>query len=233
MTDNTIAIVQARMGSSRLPNKSMLYLHGFPVIEWVLRRAGKADRIDKLIFAIPDSKENDSLNFYLEFLGANVFRGSEIDLVDRFYGAACEWKAKNIVRISADCPFVCGSEIDHLIEYFGSGAHDYVYNNIPLNNLYPDGLGAEIFSFEILKKVHEEAKDSYDREHVTTYIKSHAELFKIGTFDPVDERLHFPEIRVDLDTYQDYEALLRLEVGIEMESYEIIEAVQSVKDKDH
>ena len=217
-----VGIVQARMGSSRLPNKSMLSLHGNPVVKWVFYRASKAQLLDALVFAIPDIEQDDPLSVFLMGLSANVFRGSELDLIDRFYNAAKEWKADHIVRVTADCPFVSGEEIDHLIDFYNSGKYDYAYNHIPLKNNYPDGIGAEIMSFEVLEKLHQESIEPYDREHISTYIRSHPKIFKIGTFDPKDPRLHFPAIRVDLDTQQDYEKLSELNVNIDMNAHEII-----------
>ena len=210
----------------------MLHLKGCPVIEWVFRRASQAREIHGLVFAIPQTEENDPLAYYLTTLGANIFRGSEVDLIERFYEAAQKWKATNVIRISADCPFISSSEIDHLITFFKSGHYDYAYNNVPVNNRYPDGIGAEIMPFAILERLHKEAKEPYDREHVSTYIRSRPEMFNIGTFDPIDKRLHYPEIRVDLDTPQDYEKLLRLDVNLEMEAHEIVEAAQAFKKSD-
>lgn len=227
--DNKIlAIVQARMGSSRLPNKSMLSLHGVPLVEWVFHRVSKSRLLDDLVFAIPDIKEDDSLALFLNGLSAKVFRGSEMDLIDRFYNVAKEWKVSQIVRVTADCPFVSGEEIDNLIDFFNSDHYDYAYNHIPLNNLYPDGIGAEIMSWDVLNKLHQLVTQQYDREHVSTYIRSNPESFKIGTFDPKDKRLHFPSIRMDLDTQQDYENLSKLNVNIDMESHEIIAEARAI-----
>jgi spore coat polysaccharide biosynthesis protein SpsF len=225
---NVVAIVQARMSSKRLPKKSMLDLHGHPVIEWVFRRARKARLLDYLVFAIPRSKQDDPLNDFLEGLGANVFRGDEFDLVDRFYFSAKKWKAAYIVRICADCPFISGSEIDCLVEFFMARELDYAYNNIPENNCYPDGLGAEMVSSVVLEKLYLEVEDPSDREHVTSYIRKNSNTFAIGTFDPADQRLQHPELRLDLDDLQDYERLLKMNVSIEMEAHEIIKAARGL-----
>jgi len=230
--ENIIAIVQARMGSSRLPNKSMLYLHGHPVIEWIFQRASMAREIDRLVFAIPQTGKDNPLACYLKTLGANLFRGSESDLIERFYEAAKKWQATCVVRISADCPFISGSEIDRLITFFKSGNYDFAYNNVPVNNCYPDGIGAEIMSFTVLEKLHKEAKNQYDREHVSTYIHSHPQTFKIGTFDPEEQILQCPETRIDLDTPEDYEKLMRMDVNINMDAHEIVNAANLIGKKD-
>ena len=227
--EKIVVIVQARIGSSRLPNKTMLSLHGYPVIEWVFRRINKAEFPDCLVFAIPDTSPNDLLADFLKSLSANVYRGNELDLLDRFYHSAKTWQATQIVRVTADCPFVSGSEIDHLIEFFQANECDYAYNHIPVNNRYPDGIGAEIMSFEVLERLYNEAVEPYDREHVSTYIMSHPELFEMGTFDPKDPRIHFPSIRVDLDTPEDYEKLLSMKVNIDMEAYEIVRSAQALE----
>ena len=88
MKNKTVAIIQARMGSSRLPNKMLLYLHGYPICEWVYKRVKMSKKIDQIIFALPDTEDNYVLARYLESIGADVFRGSENNLVDRYYRAA-------------------------------------------------------------------------------------------------------------------------------------------------
>ena len=215
-------IVQAWMGSRRLPNKSMLRFHGYPVIEWIFRRAGNARLTNELVFAIPNTKHDDPLALYLKKLGANIFRGSESDLIGRLYHAARKWESEQIVRITADCPLVSGPEIDHLIEFLQAGEFDYAYNHIPVNNKYPDGIGAEMMPFHILERLHKEVENPHDREHVTTYIRSNPNIFQIGTFDPKDPRIFSPDLKLDLDTPQDYEKLLNLNVNIEMEAHEIV-----------
>ena len=138
------AIIQARMGAKRFPNKMLLNFHGYPIIEWVYRRVLQSKMLDGIIFAIPDTDEDDLLQWFLESIGAKVFRGSETDLVDRYYKVAKSFFVKDIVRICADNPLICASEIDRLIAYFNQNNCDYAYNHIPRNNSYPDGLGAEI-----------------------------------------------------------------------------------------
>ena len=100
----TICIIQARMGSKRLPNKSMLYLHGYPIIYWVYKRVLETKSLDEVVISIPDTKDNDILNDYLEINNIKVFRGDENDLVDRLLKTAKYFSADNIVRVCADNP---------------------------------------------------------------------------------------------------------------------------------
>lgn len=222
MNQNVAIIVQARMSSTRLPNKMMLWLHGYPVIEWVFRRVNQAKFAKQVIFALPDNPADDVLAEYLTKLGAQVFRGSEDDVVARYWGVAQSCGANQIVRVCADNPFVSGSEIDRLIEFYNCSDYDYAYNHIPKGNSYPDGLGAEIVSKEALTKINHEARNPEHREHVFNYIWANANEFRIGTCDPLDISLNHPELKLDMDTPQDYQQLLQWPVRPDMTAAEIV-----------
>lgn len=222
MSQNVAIIVQARMGATRLPNKMMLWLHGHPVIEWVFRRASQARLAKQVVVALPDNATDDVLAEYLARLGAQVYRGSEMDVVARYWGAAQACGAEQIVRVCADNPFVSGSEIDRLIEFYNSGDYEYAYNHIPKGNAYPDGLGAEIVSKEVLGRIVREARNPEHREHVFNYIWANADEFRIGTCDPLDASLVHPELKLDLDTLQDYQRLLQWPVRPDMTAAEIV-----------
>jgi spore coat polysaccharide biosynthesis protein SpsF len=217
-----VAIIQARMGSKRLPNKMLLHLHGYPIIEWVYRRILKSNRVDKIIFAIPESEENHILSFYLKKIGAEVFEGSETDLVDRFYHAAKLYKAKNIIRICADNPLVCSSAIDSLVDFYDKTPCDYAFNHIPRNNNWPDGLGAEICSIDLLEDIYLNSTKSGHREHIFNYIWDNKSDYTIKTFDPIKEIVH-PELKFDVDTMDDYQRLLEKPYRIDMSALEIIQ----------
>ena len=219
---HVVGIVQARMGSSRLPNKMMLSLHGYPIIEWVGRRIAKSKRLDDIVFAIPDTIIDDILEYYLCQLGMKVIRGSEDDVLDRFYTAATLTHASHIVRICADNPLVSHEAIDELIKNYFSHQCDYAYNHIPKGNLYPDGLGAEIVSMDLLKTIWKETTDSSKREHIFNYIWENPEIFSIYTFDPLDFKISGPDIKLDIDTISDYKKLLSINIDIDMTAKDII-----------
>ncbi|MCM8526749.1 MAG: NTP transferase domain-containing protein [Lentisphaeraceae bacterium] len=221
----TVAIIQARMGSQRLPNKMMLYLNGYPVIEWVYRRVLKSKCIDDVIVAIPETKGNRVLYDYLSSLGANVYSGSENDLVNRFYSAAKKSNADHIVRVCADNPYICWQAIDDLLSVYRKRNCDYAYNHIPLGNKYPDGFGAEVFSMKILSEIDAKAGNKEQREHATKFIWDNKDEYSIVTLDPVEEILKRPDIRLDIDTIEDYEKLLSYDVGIDTKSTEIVKKV--------
>ena len=219
---NVLAIVQARMGSTRLPNKLMLNLHGYPVVEWVYRRVMKAKNIDKVIFAIPDAATDDVLQDYLRSMGAEVYRGSEFDLVDRFYQVIKTYPAKSIVRICADNPLISPTEIELAVDYFRKNQCDYAFNHVPKDGGWPDGLGAEISSISVINLIHRFAKDDSQREHVFNYVWDHQNDFTIRSI-PVPKELSYPKLKFDIDTYDDYENLISMPLDISFSSKQVIE----------
>jgi len=222
MKPDVAIIVQARMGATRLPNKMMLWLHGYPVVEWVFRRVSQSRLARQIVFALPDNPADDILAGYLAGLGARIYRGSETDVVARYHGAAQSCDAQQIVRVCADNPFVSGSEIDRLIRFYNDSNLDYAYNHIPKGNTYPDGLGAEIVSREVLDRINREAHEAQHREHVFNYLWASAHKFSIGTCDPLDPALAHPELKLDLDTPQDYQRLLHWPMRPDMSAAEIV-----------
>ena len=182
-------IIQARLDSTRLPNKVLIDLCGLPIIQWVYNGVKKSKFVDKIIFAIPNTKKNDLLNSYLRKYNFNIFRGSTDDVLKRFYMAAKKFNSNKVIRVCSDNPFISGKEIDNLIKFYDQHNYDYVYNHIPLNNTYPDGLGAEIIDFRILQK------------------KS---KFKIATFNPNTNSLRHPNIKLDIDNYEDLEKFVQI-----------------------
>lgn len=217
-----VAIIQARVGSTRLPCKMMLSLHSKPIIEWVIKRVQKSKLIDEIVVAIPASSENDVLEQHIKTLNVDVFRGSEDNVLNRFYEAVKNKNATHIVRICADNPLIDGTEIDNLIEFYNNNPCDYAYNHIPRNNKYPDGLGAEIISFELLKTLNDVVQSQAHKEHCLSYINDNKDKFVIKTFDPLDERLHHPELKFDVDIFDDYYNLVMKDINIDTSSVELI-----------
>jgi len=191
------------MGSSRLPNKMSLDLAGFPIIDWVLTRTKQCKLIDKIVLATSKSKEN---NYLIEFANKHMvqsFIGSEDNVLSRFLDIASNEKADIIVRICADNPLVDWVEVDKVIDYFLKSDLDYAFNHIPaLDNKYIDGVGAEVISAQALSKIGNMNLNSDYLEHVTKFIWSNKDLFKIGTLEAPAE-LSFPKIRLDIDTKED------------------------------
>ena len=225
---DTIAIIQARMGSTRLPNKMLLSLHGKPIIEWVVKRVQKSKLLDAIVVAIPNTKKDEILENYLKDLGVEVFKGSEENVLNRFYASVKDKQPKNIVRICADNPLICPNEIDNLISFYKNNNCDYAYNHIPKNNLYPDGLGAEMISFELLEWLEKNVTDTKHREHCLSYITDNSDKFVIKTFNPSQE-LQYPNIKLDIDTFEDFAKLSQKKFDIDTEATELIKLFKEQK----
>ena len=180
----TIAIVQARTGSTRLPNKVMRAVVGVPLIELLLRRLSKSKRIDQVILATTTQPGDSAMADYVRKLGYEVFQGSEADVLDRYYQAARKHRPDTVVRITGDCPLIDPGLVDQTIVAYEDQSVDFLSNaHIPT---FPDGLDTAVFSFASLECAHRDATTPYDREHVATYIRNSGR-FRLGSFtNPVD-----------------------------------------------
>jgi spore coat polysaccharide biosynthesis protein SpsF len=264
-----VALVQARLGSARLPGKMLLPLHGVPLIDWVLRRVARAELLDAVVLATSTKPRDNALAGHVESLGFPVFRGPENDVLERFRQAGLWAGASHVVRVCADNPLIWGGEIDNLIRHYfslagevdhiagnaGTASHDiaeraahentsepapnpcapdalpdklYVYNHIPRNNLYPDGLGAEMISYALLEELAARAVIPAHREHCFSFIWDNPQLFSIQTFDPADPFLRRPDIRLDIDTGEDYQRMARLPVEPASAPQDVIRAYDAV-----
>lgn len=166
---NIIAIVQARMGSTRLPGKVMQPVCGVPMVGLLLERLAASRRIDEIVLATSTEERDEPLVEYVEELGYRVFRGSEDDVLDRFYQVARELRPSTIVRITGDCPLVDPQLCDRVIEELEASGADYASNIDPPT--YPDGLDVEAFAADALSTAWREASAPAEREHVTPYIR--------------------------------------------------------------
>jgi glutamate-1-semialdehyde aminotransferase/spore coat polysaccharide biosynthesis protein SpsF (cytidylyltransferase family) len=165
-----VAIVQARMRSSRLPGKTIADVAGRPLLSHVVERVQSASRVDKVVVATTDQCADDPIAALCQIEGIQCFRGSEDDVLDRFYQAAQANGADIVVRITADCPLIDPAVIDKVIARFQVGDCDYVSNT--LRYTYPDGLDTEVFSFAALERTWREGKKPSEREHVTPYLRT-------------------------------------------------------------
>lgn len=200
-----VAVIQARMGSHRLPGKILSDLHGQPVLAHVIERASAIKNVDKVVVATTTSPEDNPVIQVTKKYGGEVFRGSEVDVLDRVYQAAITYSASTIVRLTADCPLLDPEISSKVLDLFLEGNFDYVCNNHPAT--FPDGLDTEVTSLKILRKAWENARAKSDREHVTSYIWSNPKLFKIGTVTNIDD---LSQMRWTLDQIEDLNFLNKL-----------------------
>ena len=175
----TLAIVQARMGSTRFPNKVMRPINGVPMIELLLCRLAEAKRIDLIILATSDDPRNQTLADHVRGLGYEVYQGSENDVLDRYCQAAKQHRPDTIVRITGDCPLIDPELVDEIIDAYEAQGVEYLSNTLPPT--YPDGLDIEVFSFRAMQQAAQQATKPAEREHVTPFIRESG-LFKTGNF---------------------------------------------------
>ncbi|MEY4669667.1 MAG: hypothetical protein RL518_2366 [Pseudomonadota bacterium] len=228
MTTDTVAIIQARMGSSRLPGKVLLPLRGQRVIDHVVDQVRHSKHISCVVVATTTHSSDDLLVEHLEQREVAVFRGSERDVLDRFYQCARSVGARTIVRITADCPLIDPSIIDLVIARFMKEKVMYASNVEPPT--FPDGLDVEVFSFEALECSWREATLPSEREHVTQFIRKHPERFpRAGIESPIP----LAHLRWTLDEPADYTWLSQivnaLPVGLSPVSLSVtLDAVKSL-----
>ena len=171
-----VALVQARMGSTRLPGKVLKSIVGKPMIELLLARLSQSSELDEIVVATSEEKQNDHLQAVVESLGFRCTRGSEKDVLSRFYESAKFVGADVIVRITGDCPLVDPALVDHCIKGYKNSNVDYFSNINPAT--YPDGLDIEVMSFESIERANDETNSKSDREHVTPYIRNSDSFLK-------------------------------------------------------
>lgn len=199
---NVQAIVQARFGSARLPGKVFSEVGGKSLLGWVINRLRETKSVERIIIATGASKENDGIEKFALDEGVEPFRGSEEDVLDRFVKAAKEYPASAIVRATADNPLLDSSTLDSMIkDHIENRAdHTTVSGRVPL------GTAAEVVSPSALEKAWEQTNEKPFREHVTTYIHSHPELFRIVKTEP-HGYLKGREYRFTVDTKEDLELM--------------------------
>jgi len=204
---NTVVIIQARMGSTRLPGKVMKDLLGKTVLAHDIARVKQAKMVDAIIIATSVAAADDAIAAEAMRCGVKVFRGSEADVLSRYYLAATENGAETIVRITSDCPLIDPKVIDDILVSFKDGNYDILTNagSDLSERTYPRGLDAEVFSYEALQKAYNNAKETYQREHVTPYIYENAQhIFHYK--NEVDYSQH----RWTLDTEEDWMLIQKL-----------------------
>ena len=196
-----VAIVQARMGSTRLPNKVMKLIEGTPMIELLLARLVKSKQIDQIVLATSLDERNTRLVEHVQSLGYVCVRGSENDVLDRYLHAAKESNADIIIRITGDCPLIDPALVDSAITKFRMLGVDYLSNTSPAT--FPDGLDIEVFTFNALERAGRETKEVFDHEHVTPYLRKPG-LYKTESITH-DEDLS--DLRWTVDEPADFEVV--------------------------
>lgn len=194
-----LAILQARMSSSRLPGKVLKTINGKPILAYEIDRIKQSKKIDKIVLATSMNPEDDPLETLARDNNIDCYRGDLHNVLKRFYDCATEYNADIIVRLTGDCPIIDPMIIDDVISLFQNENSDYTSNAV--ERTYPDGLDVEVFSYKALKTAYLNAQKEDEKEHVTKYIYSHSESFKISH---LKNDIDYSYIRWTLDTIDDF-----------------------------
>jgi spore coat polysaccharide biosynthesis protein SpsF len=200
--NKVVAIIQARMGSSRLPGKVLRDIHGKPMLVWVVERARKAATLSEVAVATTIDQSDDMLEQVCANLGIPCLRGSVYDVLDRYYQAARQCEADVIVRLTADCPLIDPALIDLVVTRFLEEKVDFAANRLPppYQRTYPIGLDVEVVSLSAVERAWKEAKEKHEREHVLPYLYDTPGRFKILV---VDYERNLGKYRWTVDTQPD------------------------------
>ncbi len=199
----TVLIIQARMQSSRLPGKVLMPLSGKPMLEWVITRAEQSQVINDCMVATTVDAADDPIEHWCAENEVPVYRGSQFDVLDRYYHAAQQAGADVIIRVTADCPLIDPALIDRLFAFYVKEQADFAANRLPppWHRTYPIGLDAEIVSMDMLEMAWKNAEEKYEREHVMPWFYDTPGRCKVSILDnPEDYGMH----RWTVDTPEDY-----------------------------
>ncbi|SHI42190.1 spore coat polysaccharide biosynthesis protein SpsF [Clostridium cavendishii DSM 21758] len=208
-----LCIVQARMGSTRLPGKVLKEINGHPMIYYTLTSLKKSRYIDEVVLATSNKKIDTPLAEYVKTLGFEVFRGSEANVLERYKLAADKYGGDVIVRVTGDCPLINPIITDNVITKYLMYEDEYDYVRLDVPNTFTRGFDTEVFSKEALDKVYEIAcsnkninKKEFEpfREHVTYYIYNHQNEFKVGVVEGESKYCKDKEINMSVDTIEDF-----------------------------
>jgi spore coat polysaccharide biosynthesis protein SpsF (cytidylyltransferase family) len=210
MEIKTILITQARTGSTRLPGKVLMEVNNTPLLKIHLDRLSKSKNVDKIIVATTMNEEDDVIEKIGKEWGYEVYRGSENDVLDRFYQAVKNIKPNWVVRVTSDCPLIDPLLLDKVIEITKAENKDYGSNVI--DETFPDGQDVEVFKFSALEKAWNEANKLSEREHVTPFIRNNSDLKSGNLFSAISYKNNtdYSSIRMTVDEQKDFELINKI-----------------------
>jgi len=200
-----LAIVQARLSSTRLPSKVLMPILGQPMLALHIERLRRTETLDKLVVATSDNAEDDAIVALCEGVGIDCFRGSLDDVLDRFYRCARGYMPEHVVRLTGDCPLADPDIIDRVVRFHVKGNYDYTSNVFPPT--WPDGMDVEVMRMSSLTEAHAESELPSEREHVTPFICNHPDRYRLGNLtNEADLSSH----RLTVDEPEDFEKIRRI-----------------------
>jgi len=202
-----IIITQARMTSTRLPGKVLKTVLGKPLLSYQIERLQRVKQAREVVVATTTNQTDQPIKELCRTMAVPIFRGSEEDVLSRYYEAAKMHKADVVVRVTSDCPLIDPEVIDKVIEYYIKHLPSYHYVSNTLTRTYPRGMDTEVFSFQALEEAYWEATAQPDREHVTPFIYRHPERYRIANVAyPEDQSCH----RWTVDTTEDFDLIRKI-----------------------
>ena len=207
MEVTTVLITQARTGSTRLPGKVLMEVNQTPLLKIHLDRLKKSKNVDKIIVATTDNAEDNIIEKLAIEWGYEVFRGSENDVLDRFYQSVRNINPLWVVRVTSDCPLIDPILVDKVIEFTQSNNKDYGSNII--DETFPDGQDVEVFKYAALETAWNSARKESEREHVTPYIRNNSNLRGENIFSSISYKnnIDYSKIRITVDESSDFELI--------------------------
>ena len=218
-TVNVVGVLVCRRGSTRLPDKVMKPIEGKPLIERMVDRVRRSNRLADLVLATTDREEDTVLADLAARVGIHCFRGSSEDVLARINGAAAAASADAVAMLLGDNPLIHSDLIDDVVDFFESATFDYVSNVTAEHRLadpgarpFPLGLRVEVVRTETLERANRDVRDNYHREHASSYIREHTDLFQVGYFDAAGRwgGLHRPDLNFSVNTEKNFSLVSHL-----------------------
>ncbi|WP_017186828.1 cytidylyltransferase domain-containing protein [Alkalibacillus haloalkaliphilus] len=201
-----VAIIQARMGSTRLPGKVLKPVLDKPLLAYQICQLKHSQLIDQLVIATTTSNRDDAIVEFCKSHGVQYERGSETDVLNRYEETAKKFNADVVVRLTSDCPLIDSTVVDSVIGHFLTNrAYDYVSNTI--KRTFPRGMDTEVFTYELLKEAEQNATLKREREHVTTYMTNLENKYNIGQYLAEQD---YSDLRLTVDTIEDFQLVEKI-----------------------
>ncbi|WP_255547281.1 cytidylyltransferase domain-containing protein [Oxynema sp. CENA135] len=202
-----VIIVQARMTSTRLPGKVLKQVLGKPLLEYQIERLRRVKLADEIVIATTTNQTDDPIVNLCDRLSVAYFRGSEQDVLERYYQAATAHKADVVIRVTSDCPLIDPQVINQVIDYYLQSQSNYDYVSNSIKRTYPRGMDTEVFSYSVLEQAFLEATAQPDREHVTPFIYRQPQRYRLGHVTYSEDCSHH---RWTVDTPEDFELIKKI-----------------------
>ncbi|GEN45511.1 cytidylyltransferase domain-containing protein [Alkalibacillus haloalkaliphilus] len=201
-----VAIIQARMGSTRLPGKVLKPILSKPLLAYQIDQLKHSKLIDQLVIATTTASRDDAIVDFCKSQGITYYRGSETDVLKRYEETAKTFNANVVVRLTSDCPLIDSTVVDSVIGHFLTNrAYDYVSNTI--KRTFPRGMDTEVFTYELLKEADQNATLKREREHVTTYMTNPENKYNMGQYLAEQD---YSDLRLTVDTIEDFQLVERV-----------------------